>query len=99
MAWARRTWLPGLVFLVLAGRALAAGPAPLAAGGCVGCHGPLGTGSPPIPAIAGRPADEIIAAMRAFAAQGRPNTIMGRIALGYSDAEIAAIAAWFSAQR
>jgi sulfide dehydrogenase cytochrome subunit len=41
----------------------------------------------------------LAAAMRAFRANERPGTIMGRIARGYSDAEIAAIAAYFAQQR
>jgi sulfide dehydrogenase cytochrome subunit len=35
--------------------------------------------------------------MRAFAANERPGTIMGRIARGYTEAEIAALAAHFAA--
>jgi sulfide dehydrogenase cytochrome subunit len=87
----------------LALAALAAAPAaaqaPLAAEGCVACHGPAGSGQGSIPALAGRDANELAAAMRAFRANERPGTIMGRIARGYSDAEIAAIAAYFAQQR
>lgn len=72
---------------------------PLAALACGGCHGVGSRGAEPIAGIAGRPADQIVAALVAFRANDRPNTIMGRIARGYTDAEIAAIAAWLSAQR
>jgi len=72
-------------------------PAPLAAQGCLGCHGPNGAGQAPIVGIAGRPAAETEALMRAFRANERPGTIMGRIARGYTDAEIAAAAAYFAA--
>jgi sulfide dehydrogenase cytochrome subunit len=94
--------LAGLVGLALAAApvgVMAAEPVPLAAQGCVGCHGVRGTGSIPTPAIAGRPASETIGAMKAFAANERPGTIMGRIARGYTEADIAAIAAYFAAQR
>ena len=37
--------------------------------------------------------------MLAFRAGQRPGTIMPRIAKGFSDDEIAAIAAWYAAQR
>lgn len=89
--------------LSLAVAALAALPAaaqaPLAAEGCIGCHGPSGSGQGSIAALAGRDANELAAAMRAFRANERPGTIMGRIARGYTDAEIAAIAAYFAQQR
>lgn len=77
----------------------AAEPVPLAAQGCIGCHGVRGTGSDPIPRIAGRPAAEIAMQMNAFAANQRPSTIMGRIARGYTEADIAAVAAYFAAQK
>jgi cytochrome c553 len=81
---------------LLGGPALAA--APLAAQGCLGCHGPGGIGAPPIPPLAGRPAAETVAAMAAFRAGTRPGTIMPRIARGYTEAEMAEVAAYFSAQ-
>jgi len=80
------------------GAAAQGGPAPLAAQGCLGCHGPGAAGQPPIPGIAGRPAAETDAAMQAFRANQRPGTIMGRIARGYTDAEIAAVSAYFAQQ-
>jgi sulfide dehydrogenase cytochrome subunit len=87
-----------LVAFLLAGRA-AAGPAPLAAEGCIGCHGPRGEGMAAIARIAGRDAGELEAILRAYRADERPGTIMPRIARGYSDAEIAAVAAYFAAIR
>lgn len=84
------------------GLILVAGPpalaqAPLAAQGCLGCHGPGGTGSAPIGGLAGRPAGDLVAAMEAFRAGTRPATIMNRIAKGYTEAEIAAVATYFAA--
>lgn len=87
-----------LLGVLLAGllAAPAAAQAPLSAEGCYGCHGPSGTGAGGIPAIAGRDAAELRAQMLAFRANERPGTIMGRIARGYTDAEIAAIAEHFA---
>jgi cytochrome subunit of sulfide dehydrogenase len=81
-----------------AAQGAAAAAAPLAAQGCIGCHGPNGAGMPPVMGIAGRPAAETEAILRAFRADQRPGTIMGRIARGYTEAEIAALAAHFAAQ-
>ena len=83
--------------LVLTLAAPAAAQAPLAAQACLGCHGPGGTGATPVPGIAGRPAADLSAALVAFRANERPGTIMGRIARGYTDAEIVALATHFAA--
>jgi cytochrome c553 len=99
MSSARLAGLIGLALAAGSAGALAAESVPLAAQGCVGCHGVRGSGSLPTPGIAGRPASEIIGAMKAFGANERPGTIMGRIARGYTEAEITAIAAYFAAQR
>ena len=40
-----------------------------------------------------------MAAMQAFRSGQRPATVMGRIAKGFSEAEIAAIAEWYAAQK
>lgn len=74
----------------------AAMPPPLVAG-CTGCH--AGDGDPRLPNLAGRSARDIVAAMKAFRSGSRPATIMDRIAKGFSDAEITAIATWYAAQR
>lgn len=76
--------------------ALAQAPAPLAAEGCYGCHGPSGAGMGAVPGLAGRDAAELTALMAAFRANERPATIMGRVARGYTEAEIAAISAHFA---
>jgi sulfide dehydrogenase cytochrome subunit len=71
------------------------------AAGCAICHGTQGrpaTGAPLIP-LAGLPRDHIASQMRAFRDGQRPATVMHQIAKGYTDAEIEALAAWFSAQK
>jgi cytochrome subunit of sulfide dehydrogenase len=73
--------------------------APLAAQGCLGCHGPGGAGMGAVPGLAGRNQAELVAQMNAFRGNERPATIMGRIARGYTEAEIIASAAYFAQQR
>ncbi len=75
---------------------VAAEPAPLAAEACLGCHGPDGRGGAGAIPIAGRDKAEIAAILLAFRANERPGTIMGRVARGYTDAEIAAVADHYS---
>lgn len=72
--------------------AAASDPAALAAEACFGCHGPQGRGVPGGAVIAGRDRAELAAILAAFRSNERPGTIMGRIARGYSEAELAAIA-------
>jgi cytochrome subunit of sulfide dehydrogenase len=76
-----------------------AGPAPLAAQSCIGCHGPGGAGAGAVPAIAGRDAGELRALLQAFRNGERPATIMDRIARGYSEAELATAADHFAGLR
>ena len=66
------------------------------AGACMGCHGVTGQGASSVPAIHGtKTRAEFVAAMEAFRADQRENTIMGRITRGYTDAEIALLAGHF----
>lgn len=53
----------------------------------------------PVPSLEGRPAEDIVTAMVAFRSGEREATVMGRIAKGYSDDEIRAIADWFAQER
>lgn len=82
------------VVLVLSGQAAAE---PSGAAACSGCHAPEGLG--PVPSLHGRPAGEIVAAMADFRAGTREATVMDRIAKGFSDEEISAIAHWYETQR
>jgi cytochrome c553 len=49
--------------------------------------------------LAGQDASAVVAAMRAYRGGQRPATVMDRIAKGFSDDEITAIASWFMMQR
>jgi sulfide dehydrogenase cytochrome subunit len=69
------------------------------ASACLGCHGAGAAGGTAIPPIIlGVPATYIETSMKAFRDGTRPSTIMQRIAKGYSDDDIAAVAQYFSVQ-
>ena len=55
--------------------------------------------STPVPRIYGRPADTIVALLVAFRSGTRPATVMDRISKGFTDEEMAAIAAWLETQK
>ncbi len=75
----------------LPARAQSADPRLLALS-CAGCHGPDGQSPGTIPSLRGKSEAAIAEALRGFRDGGRPSTVMGRIAKGYSDQEIAAVA-------
>lgn len=63
---------------------------------CAGCHGTDGKSHGAAPSLQGLPAELIEQSLLDFKYDRRPATIMGRIAKGYSDAEIAAVAQYFA---
>lgn len=65
--------------------------------GCTSCHGLEGRSAGAVPTIAGQSKDALIAALKAFRDEATDATIMNRIARGYTDDEIAALATYFSA--
>lgn len=73
----------------------AAQDAPSGALSCSGCHQPPGAGGA-LPSLAGRPAEEIVAALAQFRSGERPATVMDRIAKGFTDEESRAIADWLA---
>ena len=87
-----------LILLLLTGSAVAAAEAPPGASSCTGCHA-AGAGLDAMRPLAGRPQAEIAARMMAFKSGREPATIMDRIARGFTEDEIRAIAAWFAAQK
>ncbi len=72
---------------------------PMIAQGCAGCHGQSGAGMGATPRIAGYGRDAFIATWESFRNDERPATIMNRIAPGYTDEEVAALADYFSQLR
>jgi len=69
----------------------------MAAQTCAGCHGTHGyiENSAFMP-LAGMSEEHFINAMNAFANGSRPNTLMGPIAMAFSDEEIRAMAEYFA---
>jgi len=66
---------------------------------CFACHGAAGASKSSIPPIIiGVPAAYIVRQLQDFRDGKRYSTIMGRIARGYTDAEIAAVAEYISSQ-
>jgi len=90
---------PLVLSLIAAASSASAQDIPAGAAACSGCH-PLGrTVATAVPKLAGRNAAEMVAAMQAFRAGQRPGTVMDRIAKGFTDDEVRAIAAWYAAQK
>ena len=66
---------------------------------CLNCHGPGGKSPGEIPSIAGKTEDFIKNALADFRdgkRSGPSATVMGRLAKGYSDAEIEAVAKYIA---
>ncbi len=83
--------------LFLSGAGMAA-DAPPGAASCSGCHPASRSIATPVPRLNGRDAAQIVTAMQEFRTGRRPATVMDRIAKGFTDGEIEAIAAWYAAQ-
>ncbi len=68
------------------------------AAACANCHGTDGRSPGSIPSIAGRPASVLEAQLLAFKSDTPPvgTTVMGRLAKGFSDDQISALALHFS---
>lgn len=91
----------GALALVLLGPtgAARAADAPPGASSCSGCH-PAGRGvDSTMSRLVGRNPADIVTAMQAFKSGQLPATVMDRIAKGFSDDEVKAIAAWYGAQK
>jgi sulfide dehydrogenase cytochrome subunit len=86
------------LFACVAAAAAASIPPPGAAS-CTGCHAASAKIETNVPRIAGRGAAEIVAAMKAFRSGQKPATVMDRIAKGFTEAEVGAIAEWFGKQQ
>lgn len=90
------------IALLAAGIAHAAPDAPIATGKmmgntCASCHGTHGRSFDEyMPSLAGIDRQQLIRAMTDYREDRRVSVVMNRIAKGYTDAEIAAIAEYFS---
>ena len=69
---------------------------------CANCHGTNGNSQAAIPGLAGRDKTSLITAMEEFKSGKRTGpqaTVMHQIAKGYTEAQIAAMAEFFAAQK
>jgi cytochrome subunit of sulfide dehydrogenase len=95
-----RVILAILLFVSAMPSAEAAPPTPPpGAASCSGCHPISKSVDTAVPRLVGRSAAEIEAAMQEFRTGQKPASVMDRIAKGFSADEIAAIAAWYAAQK
>ena len=72
---------------------------PAGAAACSGCHPTSPRVTSPVLRLAGLDQARIARAMEEFRSGKRAATIMDRIAKGFTDDEIQAIAAWYASQR
>jgi cytochrome c553 len=70
------------------------------AANCAACHGTNGHAAPnsTLAGLAGRPRENLLEILTQFREGKKPATLMHQIAKGYSDAELAALADYFSKQ-
>src|SRR5207302_6610952 len=95
-------WVPafaGNAGLFLLAMSATAAEMPAGASSCSGCHAASAAARTPVPPLAGRPAEATVAALQEFRTGARPATVMDRIAKGFTEEEIAAIAAWYASQK
>ena len=87
----------GIALIAVA--AVASAEPPAGAASCSGCHPASARVASPVPRLAGGDRAAIVRAMQDFRSGQRAGTVMDRIAKGFTDEEIQAIAAWLAAQR
>ncbi len=91
-----------LAALGLSGQVLAQTALPpagrLLASNCFQCHGTNGKG-PGFDTLAGKSASELYKELKEFQSGKEGDGIMARHAMGYSDAQLRALAQWLSTQR
>nr|WP_246264270.1 cytochrome C [Aromatoleum toluvorans] len=68
------------------------------AANCTSCHAPDAPAPNAIPRLAGRPAAAILQKLQEFRAGTAPATVMHQIVRGYSDEQLALIAADFASR-
>ncbi len=101
----RRAILRAAAVTFIAGAAFMTGPAQaeMASGAvlantCFSCHGTDGKSVGDMPSIAGKSESFITQKLKAFRSDELEATIMNRIAKGFTDDEIAALAKFFAGQ-
>ena len=76
-----------------------AAPPPAGAAACSGCHAASAGVASPVPRLAGLNPADFVKAMQEFRAGKRSATVMDKIAKGFTDDEVQAIATWYASQK
>ena len=95
----RRALAAAIGIASIAAAAAAFAEPPAGAASCSGCHPSSARVSSPVPRLTGMDRAAIVKAMQDFRSGQRAATVMDRLAKGFTDDEIQAIAAWFATQR
>lgn len=66
---------------------------------CANCHGTNGKSVGGMESLAGEPKDKLLQKLADFKSGAKPASIMHQISKGYTDEQLALIAAWFAAQK
>lgn len=86
-----------LALMALGGIAQADETAPaVLATACFACHGMDGKSPGQIPSLTGKTKEALSTAMKGFKTDQIPATVMNRLAKGYTDAEIEALATFYA---
>jgi cytochrome subunit of sulfide dehydrogenase len=88
-----------LILLLAPAAAVGQGAARDLAAACASCHGSDGASVQGMPYLAGQSRTYIVERMHEYRTGKRPSTVMHQIARGYTDEQIEALAAYFSAQK
>lgn len=94
-------WVLAFCALAVSAAVHAAPPsAAMLSNACAGCHGTKGASAgPSMPSLAGQSKVFFVDAMKKFRSGERNGTVMGRLAKGYTDEQIVAMADFFAQQK
>jgi cytochrome c553 len=95
----RKTLAAAIVMATIAAAAVASADPPVGAASCTGCHPSSARVTSPVSRLVGLDRAAIVRAMQDFRSGQRAGTVMDRIAKGFTDQEIQAIAAWYATQK
>ena len=95
----RRALAAAIGVASIATAVVASAEPPAGAVACSGCHPASTRVTSPVLRLHGLEQAAIVRAMQDFRSGQRAGTVMDRIAKGFTDAEIQAIAAWYATQR
>jgi cytochrome subunit of sulfide dehydrogenase len=95
----QRGWAAAIGLASIAAAAVTSAEPPVGASSCTGCHPTSTRVTSPVLRLNGLDQAQIVRALQEFRAGTRTGTVMDRIAKGFTDQEIQAIAAWYAAQK